>query len=91
MEQLYPFPAVEISKILTEHQFVFDIRWAQEEPENQGSWHFIQRNLTPLLGVNQTLLYCGRAAGSSTATGWHSQHIAEQNQLIEAAFLDSKD
>jgi len=86
IEQLYPFPTKEVEKILKEHQFVLDLRWGQEEPKNQGAWHFIQRNFAQLLNSHQTLRYCGREEAASTATGWHSQHIAEQKTLIESVF-----
>ena len=40
VEQLYPFPAEKIQAIFGRFPNVKQIAWAQEEPENMGSWTF---------------------------------------------------
>ena len=39
VEQLYPFPAKKIEEILERYPNVKQLTWAQEEPENMGSWN----------------------------------------------------
>jgi 2-oxoglutarate dehydrogenase E1 component len=85
-EQLFPFPKEEFCKILLEYSLVRNFLWTQEEPENQGAWTYMEKNIRPLLHSHQSLLYSGRPAQASTATGWHHQHISEQESLIRNTF-----
>jgi 2-oxoglutarate dehydrogenase E1 component len=58
--------------------------WVQEEPENMGAWPYMCRKLR-----NSTLMLevIARNEGSSTATGYSKQHSAQQEAIIEKAFL----
>lgn len=85
VEQLYPFPDETIKAVLASYKHVQDIIWCQEEPENQGSWFFIQRNLPRLLDSNQKLSYIGRTASASPAVGYNSVHVKEQAALVDQA------
>ena len=40
MEQLYPFPADEIKRVVAGYPNVREVVWLQEEPRNQGAWRF---------------------------------------------------
>ena len=40
VEQLYPFPTEKIEEIVERYPNVKQLAWAQEEPENMGSWNF---------------------------------------------------
>lgn len=85
VEQLYPFPDETIKAVLASYKHVQDIIWCQEEPENQGSWFFIQRNLPRLLDSHQKLSYIGRTASASPAVGYNSVHVKEQAALVDQA------
>jgi 2-oxoglutarate dehydrogenase E1 component len=87
LEQLYPFPEAVIAEQLKSYKKVLDMVWCQEEPENQGSWFFIQRYLSLCLAKNQHLRYVGRPASASPAVGYHSVHEKEQKALIRQALL----
>lgn len=87
MEQLYPFPVERLKEILRPYDAVKDIVWCQEEPENQGSWLFLQQFLPQQLNSAQTLRYVGRPAAASPAVGYASVHAKEQAALVEKALL----
>ena len=88
VEQLYPFPAKEIAEQLKSHQHA-QVIWCQEEPENMGSWAFIDRRLEKVLVdlkfKNSRPIYAGRAESASTATGYNQKHIEQQNALVNEA------
>ena len=88
LEQLYPFPYKSLAaelKTATAAQFV----WCQEEPMNMGSWDFIYPRVHEVLetiGAKQTrLIYAGRKAAASPATGTMSRHMQEQKELLSHA------
>lgn len=81
IEQLYPFPATQLKKILSGYRRAALWHWVQEEPENMGGWHFIRPRLEAVIG--KQIGYIGRKAAASPATGL--SHIARQEQ---AAIVD---
>ena len=66
-----------------------DVVWCQEEPENQGYWHFVDRKIeASLVEANIKVkrpVYVGREAAAAPATGLMSRHKAEQEKLINEA------
>lgn len=86
IEQLYPFPEDEFAQILKTYPQAKDIVWCQEEPENQGAWYQIKHRLhQPLDDNKHTLLYASRPGAASTATGYMSLHVRQQEHLVEEA------
>ena len=88
MEQLYPFPEEGLTKEL--EPFVnAEVVWCQEEPENQGSWHFVDRRIEGVLRKMghkaERPSYVGRGEAASVATGQASVHAAEQANLVNEA------
>lgn len=84
VEQLYPLSNA-CADILKKYAKVKDIIWCQEEPQNQGCWHYMQAELAQYLQPGQHLSYIGRPAAASPATGSATIHKQEQQQLIAAA------
>ncbi len=85
VEQLYPFPAEELERVLSTSPAARDIRWVQEEPQNMGAWNFISARLQHLLPPTHSLRYVGRAMSGSPATGSHRMHQAEQGEIVREA------
>lgn len=81
LEQLYPFPHQQVEKLLKKYSKADDIIWLQEEPDNMGAWGFIKR-MMPELNIR----LIARVESASPATGSHSAHDEEQQQLLKAAF-----
>ncbi|MFL6277759.1 MAG: multifunctional oxoglutarate decarboxylase/oxoglutarate dehydrogenase thiamine pyrophosphate-binding subunit/dihydrolipoyllysine-residue succinyltransferase subunit [Blastocatellia bacterium] len=86
LEQFYPFPKQQLVDELNRYTNAADLCWVQEEPQNYGGWFFVEPRLRQLLKANQRLRYAGRPASASTATGSHTLHMLEQQQLIKEAF-----
>lgn len=88
IEQLYPFATKELAEELKQFKNA-DFVWCQEEPENQGAWHFVDRRLEETLEVagfkSKRPKYVGRVAAASVATGQSSIHLAEQAKLVDEA------
>ncbi|HEU4696010.1 MAG TPA: 2-oxoglutarate dehydrogenase E1 component [Sphingomicrobium sp.] len=89
IEQLYPFPSEPLVKRLKAMPKLTDVIWAQEEPKNNGAWHFVEDLLEQCLGESghegMRPQYAGRDASASPATGLAKRHAAEQAALIAAA------
>ena len=86
VEQLYPFPREQLRVLLETYPRAREVVWCQEEPKNQGAWHFVQVRLQRLLRPSQTLRYAGRAASASTAAGYFELHAQQQRRLVSQAF-----
>ncbi|WP_062762363.1 2-oxoglutarate dehydrogenase E1 component [Falsirhodobacter sp. alg1] len=88
MEQLYPFPAIALTKELERFKNA-EIVWCQEEPKNMGGWTFVEPNietvLTAIGAKHKRAVYAGRAASASPATGLASRHKTEQTTLVNEA------
>ncbi|MCT4554720.1 MAG: 2-oxoglutarate dehydrogenase E1 component [Pelagimonas sp.] len=88
IEQFYPFPAMSLVKELERFKGA-QMVWCQEEPKNQGAWHFIEPNIEWVLGrikaAHPRPTYVGRATSASPATGLASQHKAQQEALVNDA------
>ena len=84
IEQLYPWPQAALAELVARFPSP-DVQWvwAQEESQNMGSWSFVEPRLRAL--VQDDVLYVGRGASASPATGSHAAHEREQHELVEAA------
>jgi len=93
LEQLYPFPQKALLHELSRFPQA-EIVWCQEEPENMGSWTFVDRRLEDVLieldGACRRPRYVGRAEAASPATGNHGRHVREQQKLIDEALTVSE-
>ena len=86
LEQLYPFPHKAFAAELRRYPNLRDVVWCQDEPQNQGSWFFIQHHVHENLQEGQRLGYAGRPASASTAVGYYAKHAEQQKELLAAAF-----
>ncbi|MEW4468736.1 2-oxoglutarate dehydrogenase E1 component [Parasphingorhabdus sp. JC815] len=89
IEQLYPFPSEPLVVRLKRMKNLETLVWAQEEPQNNGSWHFVRSYLEECLeeaGVGPANpVYAGREPSASPATGLASRHKEQQEKLIAEA------
>ena len=82
IEQLYPFPADEIQRILTLSKSLPSVYWVQEETRNRGAWNYIRNQFLSNFG-NMRLHYIGRKEAASPATGSHRVHQQEQQSILQ--------
>ncbi len=89
IEQLYPFPSEPLIARLKAMPKLEEVIWAQEEPQNNGAWFFVDPLLECCLdeaGFKQMRpRYAGRPPAASPATGLAKRHAAEQSALIADA------
>ena len=86
IEQLYPFSAEKIKKIILKYKECKEYIWVQEEPENMGGWEYIRPNLQKQLPENHNLRYVGRERSASTSAGSSALHKHELQQFLNKAF-----
>jgi 2-oxoglutarate dehydrogenase E1 component len=76
VEEPYPFPAKELKCALGKWKDA-EVVWVQEEPENMGSWLFMERELRKL-GLEPKAVT--RDESASPATGL-TLHVSEQERI----------
>lgn len=86
IEQLYPFPKQDILNLLYQCIHIQNIIWCQEEPKNQGAWHYIHNRLKKNIPPYIILNYVGRPTSSSPAVGCSYMHQKQQKKIINTAF-----
>ena len=88
VEQLYPFPHDVLKEELSQYPNA-EIVWCQEEHENMGSWHFVDRRIENVLkDIKHKAgrpVYIGREPAASPATGSLKKHNAQQAKLVDEA------
>ncbi len=92
IEQLFPFPHLEMKAVINSYPNLEEVVWVQEEPKNQGSWYYMQSRGTMIgcLGRQHTFGYAGRFYSASPAVGYMSLHLEQQKQLVSDALQLSK-
>ena len=61
------------------------IRWLQEETENMGPWVFVRGRLYERFDDTHEIMRISRYESGSPATGSHSVHLQEQENLVDRA------
>ena len=90
LERLYPLPAKELADELAKYPHVTDVRFVQDEPENQGAWQFMQLHLPQAIsehlpGYDLRMRPFTRPAASAPSVGSHSVHEQQERDLLDAA------
>lgn len=90
LERLYPLPAKELAEELAKYRHVTDVRFVQDEPENQGAWQFMALHLPGAIaehlpGYELRMRPVTRPAASAPSVGSHSVHEQQQRDLLESA------
>lgn len=91
VEQLYPFPSLELGPLLESYSALDEVVWLQEEPQNMGAWEFVQDEIERLIEGRYPLRYIGRPRSASPAEGSTAWHLVNQRALIDEAYASSVD
>lgn len=91
VEQLHPFPWEEVRNNLNRYAHVDDVVWCQEESLNDGAWSFARTRLEAIFDTTQQhqgrrVRFAGRQATPSVATGFMTEHRAQEAALLKEAF-----
>ncbi len=92
IEQIHPWPGVQLVNILGKYKSAQEIVWVQEEPRNMGAWPFVFNMW--MGGFDQfvdraggrPIRYVGREISASPAVGSEKIHHKEQEALVERSF-----
>ena len=85
VEQLYPFPAEEIKRVLARFSQLKELVWVQEENKNMGAWTYMEPRLREIAPEGATVRYEGRPEHASPSSGYQLVHSMEQQLIITAA------
>ncbi|MFD1860472.1 multifunctional oxoglutarate decarboxylase/oxoglutarate dehydrogenase thiamine pyrophosphate-binding subunit/dihydrolipoyllysine-residue succinyltransferase subunit [Aeromicrobium camelliae] len=85
VEQLYPRPAEELLAEVQRFAGAKEIRWVQDEPENQGPWPHMALHFAGAFG-DLPFTVVSRPESSTTAVGSHAVHVTEARDLMDRAF-----
>ena len=86
IEQLYPYPEWNLTRIMEAYSGAKEIVWVQEEPENMGAWNFMRNRVSQTVPFGRAFRCVARPVSSSPSTGSLRAHRQEQADLVRAAF-----
>jgi 2-oxoglutarate dehydrogenase E1 component len=84
IEQLYPFPVQATRELISSYPSLDEVVWAQEEPQNMGAWRTIRHRLEEA-AAGIPVRFVGRPWRASTAEGYPTAHLIEQDRIARAA------
>jgi 2-oxoglutarate dehydrogenase E1 component len=84
IEQLYPLDQDAVRAAIYLCGKDCRLYWVQEEPENMGAWHYMERQFNML---SVSVGYIGRPANSCPAVGSHHLHAEQQDSILRKAFI----
>ncbi|AQX14746.1 alpha-ketoglutarate decarboxylase [Tessaracoccus lapidicaptus] len=90
LERLYPLPSEELARALQRYAHVDDVRFVQDEPENQGAWPFLSVHLPGdvkrhLPDYDLTMTLVAREWSSAPSVGSLKVHKGQEEDLLTAA------
>ena len=94
VELLYPLPKDDLRALVAAYPNLRELVWLQEEPRNKGAWRYIAhhlRDLAPRTASGDVALrYVGRPERASSAEGYPSAHLVEQERIVAEALGGSE-
>jgi 2-oxoglutarate dehydrogenase E1 component len=85
LEQLYPFPVEAAAQLCASYPHLEELVWAQEEPQNMGAWRSIRHRLEGAVPDGVPVRFVGRPWRASTAEGYPTAHLREQDRIAREA------
>jgi len=85
VEQLYPFPKVDLSEIRDRYPKLANVVWCQDEPRNQGAFREFKSRLNEIFRPLR-VQYAGRVSAASPAVGYMAIHLEQEARLVAEAF-----
>lgn len=85
LEQLYPLPDKQLQECLSVYAEGTPVTFVQEDPENMGAWRFLLVMWGRSLFGRHPFDGICRPASASPATGSHTSHDIEQDEILTKA------
>ncbi len=88
LEQLYPFPEVDLKAVMQAYENFTEVVWCQEEPMNQGAWYSSQHHMRRVISELKPeviLTYAGREASAAPAAGYPQLHMEQLQRFVDQA------
>ena len=85
VEQLYPWPLDDVSRLVDQYPNIDEVAWVQEEPKNMGAWSYVAPRLRVAAGNALVIRYIGRPERASPAEGYPKAHADEQGRIVQEA------
>ncbi len=85
VEQLYPFPKVDLNAVHERYPALENVVWCQDEPRNQGTFREFKSRLNEIFAPIQ-VQYSGRISAASPAAGYMALHLEQEAKLVKDAF-----
>ena len=85
VEQLYPFPKIDLKAIHDRYPKLKNVVWCQDEPRNQGMFREFKSRLNEIFAPIR-VQYAGRISAASPAVGYMALHTRQEEQLVKDAF-----
>jgi 2-oxoglutarate dehydrogenase E1 component len=85
LEQLYPLPEQALQDELSKYPEGIPASFVQEDPENMGAWRFLRVMWGSSLFGRHPFDGISRPASASPATGSHTSHDIEQDEILAKA------
>jgi 2-oxoglutarate dehydrogenase E1 component len=85
VEELYPWPHAEVSRVVERYPNVNEVCWVQEEPKNMGAWSWVAPRLRVSTGNALVIRYFGRPERASPAEGYPQTHADQQARIVSEA------
>ena len=85
IEQLYPFPKLDLKAIHERYPALENVVWCQDEPRNQGMFREFKSRLNEIFAPLQ-VQYSGRISAASPAVGYMALHQRQESKLVKDAF-----
>ena len=83
LDQIFPFPEKEVTRLLKKYNNNMLTLWVQEEPENMGAWYYIRNTMK-----NTEIIPVTRQPSGSPATGLFKLHEVSQTEIIDKVFRE---
>ncbi|KAF7298919.1 2-oxoglutarate dehydrogenase E1 component mitochondrial [Mycena indigotica] len=85
IEELAPFPFVELRAVVEQYPQAQEFFWLQEEPRNQGAYIHVASRVESVLGGRQ-VFYRGRSESAVPAPGIGKLYSVQQKEVLASAF-----
>ncbi|MEM7616770.1 MAG: 2-oxoglutarate dehydrogenase E1 component [Pseudomonadota bacterium] len=89
VEQIYPYPLNEVADIVKKYKNA-EVVWCQEEPQNMGAWHFLDRRIEESMQIAKSKFtrpkYIGRSESASPSVGYMKLHLQELENFVKQVF-----